>query len=73
MTSAAPCKFRPRGIKDGIVRYHRSEHNDRAIYECDFGFKLVGDSYLLCQYGDWVSVTGEPTGCEPSQFIFIVD
>ena len=66
MTCVAPCKGRPRNIKDGIVRYHRQEHGASAVYECEFGFALVGSNYTLCQYGQWQNTSAVETKCVPS-------
>jgi len=63
---SAPCERRPRDIKNGIVRYNDQKHGKRAIYECEFGFYMVGENYLLCQYGNWINPSGVETKCQPS-------
>ena len=38
----------------GSVNVTGNEPGDSAHYECDYGFKLVGDVYLECLYdGYW--------------------
>lgn len=53
----APCVKRPAEISNGIVRFHSLGHGDRAKYKCNTGFKLAGDTYLTCQYGNWTGAT----------------
>jgi CUB/sushi domain-containing protein len=64
----APCHHnRPRDLKDGMVRFHMTQHGDRAEYKCDPGFSLVGDAYVTCEYGNWTSKRFpkcEPKHCE---------
>jgi len=62
----APCKGRPRKINDAIVRYHRQEHGASAVYECEFGFRMIGDNHTLCLYGQWQNTTAQRTKCVPS-------
>ena len=49
----APCSSRPPQIKNGIVRYHDFSHGSKAKCVCNTGYKLKGDSYVYCQYGQW--------------------
>ena len=61
--STAPCENqRPPEIRDGMVRYHGVRHNDKAKYRCNTGFKLVGDHFMTCSYGQWV---GQKPYCDP--------
>ena len=62
----ASCNNRPppNDIRDGIVRYHGVKHNDKARYKCHSGFRLEGDTYLICQKGVWV---GRKPICVPGQ------
>ena len=66
MTSAACIQSEPPDINDGIVRIHHQQHNDRALYVCDFGFTMVGDGYVICQYGEWIKPSEDETECVPS-------
>ena len=50
---SAPCKVKPRNIKNGRVRFHSRRHGDRAKYSCDAGFKLNGPEYITCREGKW--------------------
>lgn len=61
----APCTGRPTKINDGIVRYHHREHGDTALYECDYGFRLAGNNYTTCKYGNWEFPGDEPK-CLPN-------
>ncbi|ELT92507.1 hypothetical protein CAPTEDRAFT_223767 [Capitella teleta] len=47
------CKTRPRVIPNARLRFYTSFHNDKAVYRCNPGYKLEGDSSLVCQYGKW--------------------
>lgn len=67
LCSPAPCKGRPKKLTDGIVRYHRQEHGDHALYECNFGFSMVGSNYALCQYGEWTNPSGDERKCKPNR------
>ncbi len=47
-----------------MVRYHGVRHGDKAKYRCNTGYKLVGDHFMTCTYGDW---TGKVPYCDPSK------
>lgn len=64
---AAPCKGRPSLIANGIVRYHHRQHGTSALYECNYGFRLVGSNFTLCQYGEWQAPPGDKPKCVPNR------
>lgn len=62
----AACMKRPPDITNGIVRFHSFNHGDRAKYKCNTGFKLSGEIYLTCHFGNWTDADGHssPPTCK---------
>ena len=55
-------------IDNGDVEITGSLPGDEAIYTCDDGFRLVGNSILVCQGGSFV---GPPPTCVPGIYTFL--
>ena len=65
---AESCKTRPPDIRDGygMVRYYSNMHGAKSKYMCNTGYKLEGDEFLTCEYGQWV---GQRPHCSPSESV----
>ena len=67
--TAIPCpKLTPPEYGSVDVKGH--SHGSRAIYSCDHGYKLYGDSYITCDYGVW---KGKIPICKRKRFSAVLD
>ncbi|KAF6037688.1 hypothetical protein EB796_004007 [Bugula neritina] len=53
------CDHRPKEISNGMALYRGTKYGDRVRYNCNAGYKLVGDTFLTCRNGRWEGTVPE--------------
>lgn len=56
--------MRPKEIANGMAVYRGTRYADRVRYTCNTGHQLIGDTYLICEGGEW---RGKLPECKPGK------